>query len=233
MTIGDINNKIYFLTKTNSTSFSAANLLIAVNNAYEYVAECILKADNKWQWDDNNQTDLPVATTPLVSSQQDYSLATTHLTIDRVEIKDTSGAWHLLTQLDQQIMKRDRGTALAAYQNVSGTPTEYDVIGSSVFLYPIPNYSQAASLKLYFTRGPALFTSAEVSTGTKVPGFNSLFHELIPYKVSFEYALANSQPTAKDYYTYLQQGEQKIIDFYALRNRDERPRMTLSTDSNK
>jgi hypothetical protein len=233
MTAADIKNKIYYLTKTNSTSFPAADILIAINNAYERVGQLILRADAKWQWDDTNQTDLPNATTDLVSGQQDYSLTSTHLTIDRVEIKDAGGNWHLLTQIDQQELKRDRCVALGAYQSTSGTPNEYDLIGSSVFLYPKPNYNSTAGLKIYFTRGPALYTSGELSTGTKQPGFNSLFHDLIPLHVSYEYALANGQNMANGLLTLIQQKEQALNDFYGLRNRDKREGFRITTDSNK
>lgn len=233
MTISDINTKISFLTKTNTTSFPAADRLILVNNAYNRISSLILRADSRWQWDDTNQTDLPIATTTLTTSQQDYSLATTHLTIDRVEVKDTAGNWHRLTQIDQQLLKRGESTALAAYQSTTGTPSEYDLVGNSLFLYPAPNYTQAASLKIYFTRGPVEFTSAEVTTGTKVPGFNSLFHDLIPLWVAFDYATANGMPTASGFFASIQRLEQQIADFYGMRNRDERPQLTVSRESNR
>ena len=46
-----------------------------------------------WQWDDSNQTDLPQATTDLVSGQSRYTMPTSALTIKRVEIKDENGSW--------------------------------------------------------------------------------------------------------------------------------------------
>lgn len=233
MTASDIKNKIYFLTKTNSTSFPAADILIAINNAYERVGSLILRADSRWQWDDTNQTDLPNATTDLVSGQQDYSITSTHLTIDRVEVKDSGGTWHVLNQIDQQDLKRDKKTALGNYKTTNGLPEEYDLVGSSVFLYPKPSYNSTAGLKIFFTRGPALYTSGELSTGTKQPGFNSLFHDLIPLHVSYEYAVANGQPSANQLFAAIQAKEQAINDFYGLRNRDNRGGLRVSTDSNK
>lgn len=41
MTLADIKNHVYRATKTNSTSFAAADMLIAVNNAIEYVESVI------------------------------------------------------------------------------------------------------------------------------------------------------------------------------------------------
>lgn len=230
MTFTEIKNRVYFLTKTNSTSFPVADLTRAANNALEHVSALILRCDSRWQFDDTNQTDLPIATTALVASQQDYSLATTHLTIDRVEVKDSAGNWHRLTPIDQQLLKGDRTTALAEYRETTGLPEEYDLIGNSVFLYPAPNYSQAASLKLYFTRPPSAFDTADT---TKTPGFNSLFHDLIPLWVSYDYCIANGLPKASGLLAEIERKEADLYEFYGTRDRDTRNRFTMSTDSNK
>lgn len=208
-------------------------MLIAINEAYDHVTSLILQSDSRWQYDDTNQTDLPIATTDLVSGQKDYGLSTSHLTIDRVEVKDSAGNWHALSQIDQQELKRDKSIALSEYQETNGVPEEYDVIGTSVFLYPTPNYLQSASLKIYFTRGPASFTSNEVSTGTKNPGFNSLFHELIPLWVSYNYAVENGLQSANGFFAAIQRLETSLSDFYGLRNRDFRSHLSVSSDSNK
>jgi hypothetical protein len=228
MTLSDIQNDIYFKTKTNSSSFTNADMLIQINKAYNRVASLILKADDRWQWDDYNQSDLPIATTNLVSGQQDYSLATSHLTIDRIEVLQPSGTWFELEQIDQQLLKRGRRIALEQYLPVPGTPIQYDAIGNSVFLYPTPNYNSTNGLKLYFTRGPIPFTSADLSTGTDSPGFNSLFHDLISLWVSYDFALSNQPTLAPGFMQAIQLKEQAIYDFYGLRNHDGRPRLTVA-----
>lgn len=233
MTISDIISDIYKKTKTNSTSYPAADMLIDINSAANRVHSKILINDSRWQLEDTNNTDLPIATTALVSGQQDYSLSAAHLTIDRVELKDSAGNWTELTQIDQQSLKSANAVALAAYRSTTGVPIEYDLSGNSVFLYPIPNYSQAASLKIYYTRGPAEFTSGEVTTGTKQPGFNSLFHKLIPLWVSYDYCLTNIPNLAAGYFAEIQLLEKSIEEFYGLRNRDMRGRLSASRESNR
>lgn len=230
MQFTDIKNRVYFLTKTNSSSFPVADLVLSANNAVEHVVGLINRADQRWQFDDFNQTDLPIATATLTSGQQDYALSSAFLTVDRVEIKDTSANWHLLTPIDQQLLKRDRATAMAAYQPTNGTPLEYDVASTSVFLYPIPNYTQASSLKVYFTRGPVAFLTSDTSAQ---PGFPSIFHELIPLWVAYDYAIANALPTASGFMASIQLKEKGLADFYQLRQRDIRPKFSISTDSNQ
>lgn len=236
MQISDIVNDIYKKTKTNSTSYVAADMLIDINNAYNRVSELILVNDRKWQFEDTNNTDLPIATAALVASQQDYSLTAAFLTVDRVEVLANGGSaasgWTELTQIDQQQLKKGRQIALTSYKSTAGTPTEYDLVGNSIFLYPPPSYSQAASLKIYFTRGPSEFTSADVSTGTKTPGFNSLFHQLISFYVAYDYCITNIPAIAGGYLNRIQLMEQQIVDFYGMRDRDIRGGFTIATNQN-
>ena len=219
MTITDLVNKAYFYTSTNSTSFSAANMLLAINNAYERVVSLIMQTDGRWEWDDSNQTDLPIATATLTASQSDYALAVTHLTVVRVEVKDAAGLWTQLTPINQSDFS---GTALAEFLKTAGPPSYYDKLGSSIFLYPAPDYTQAASLKVTFQRPPALYTSAEVTTGTKIPGFNSLYHELIPLMVAHDYAISKGSKNVNQLAAEIQKLEEALMSDYSLRSRDEK-----------
>lgn len=226
MTITDIKNSIYLYTKTNSTSLPTTNLLLLVNNAYERVASLIMKYDGVWQWDDNNQSDLPIATTTLTANQQDYTLTTDHLAIARVEVKDENGDWRIIRPIDYSDVDEQ---AMSEYYETAGDPVFYDKIGASIFLYPKPDYTQSASLKIYFQRGPALFTSAEVSTGTKVPGFNSLYHDLIPLWASYNYAIANGLSNAPALFAEIQRKEDALEADYARRSKDRE--MVLTSQS--
>lgn len=224
MQYSDIKSKARFLTSTNSNSFTDADIVVLANNAVEHIESLINKADDRWEFDDSNQTDLPVATTSLVINQKDYSLATSHISIDRVEVKDTSGYWWLLKPIDQHDV---RYTALAQYYPTTGRPLEYDKLANSIFLYPTPNYSQAASLQIYFTRPPVAFV---VGDTTAQPGFNPLFHDLIAYWVAYEFAVANGKSNVNTLFQAIQTKEQTLYDFYGQRSRDERPRMNVSTN---
>jgi hypothetical protein len=218
MTIADISNRIYFLTKTNSSSFASADMLISMNMAYSRVASLILQADGRWQWDDDTQTDLPIATTTITTSQQDYSIAVTHIRLLRAEIKP-SGAT-TFTRLEP-VDQADEDYALNA--TATGTPVYYDKIGNSLFLYPIPNYTQTASLKLYFQRAPADFSAV---TGSTSPGFNSLYHDLIPLWVAYDYCVANGLPMAPGYMAEIQRKETQIVADYSKRDKDDRQMIT-------
>lgn len=230
MIFTDIKNRVYFLTGSTSASYPIADLTLSANNAVEHIVGLINKSDNRWQFEDTNQSDLPIATTTITSGQQDYSLDTVHHTIDRVEIKDSNGDWHLLKQIDQQRLKGDKAVALNEYKSVNGDPREYDILGSTIMLYPIPDYTLADALKIYFTRGPVPFTTADT---TESPGFNSLFHDLVPLWVAYDYAFARGKSNAGSILEEIARKERDLEMFYQTRNRDMRGRFTPSTDSNK
>lgn len=203
----------------------SATAQVLFNNALERLEALVNNADMRWTYDDQNQTDLPIATTALVSGQQDYAMSIAFLTIDRVEIMDLNSNWLLLMRFG---MHDIRYVALPQYLKGNGTPLQYDVVANSIFLYPTPNYSQAASLQIYYTRGPVAWDGV---TGSFVPGFNSLFHDLIPYWMAYEFAMANGKANATQLMAVIKEKEQSLYEFYGQRSRDERPRMGLATDA--
>lgn len=224
MNISDINSKISTLTKSNTTSFPAADRLIAINNAYERVISLILQCDGRWQWDDSNFTTFPIATTTLVSGQRDYTFDVTMLRVLKVEVLGKNGKYYTLNPIDFDDMARS-GT-VTEYMNISGGPLQYDVQGGSIVLYPAPDngvsVTLAAGLKVYYQRTADLFTSAQVTAGTKVPGFNSLYHDLIPYWVAYEYAIVNLPTLANGYLGVIQRQEAALKLDYSKRDKDDR-----------
>lgn len=227
MTLDQIRTKTYFLTSTNLSSFPDATLVNEANNALERMVSLINAADGRWQFDDTNNTDLPIATTDLVLNQQDYSLATSHLEITRVELKDASGNWQLLQPIDQTDVYNQ---SLTDFMKTTGTPVYYDKLANSVFLYPTPNYAQSGSLKLYFERGPNYFLTSDTS---KQPGFNTLFHDLIPMWIAYNFAIANGKKNASLLLTEIQRKEDALTEYYALRAHDDPIRLKRRFISSK
>ena len=109
--------------KITGTASLLSTFTRGINDGMNRVTSLILQADNRWQFDDTNQTDYPIATTTLVttagSEQQDYTLAVSHLRIERVEVKDAQGNWHLLTPIDQTDISDQ---ALSDLMSAAGLP---------------------------------------------------------------------------------------------------------------
>ncbi len=225
MTFSEIIAEARRLSKANSNSYSLADIVTSANKAVNHVVALIRDSEGRWQWDDSNNSDFPISTTALVANQQDYSLGSTQYRIERLEVKDENGDWTLLTPIDQADVNNQ---SLSEFYSTAGTPRYYDKIGNSLFLYPAPSYSQAASLKLYHERGPSYFT---VSDTSKEPGFNPLFHSIIPMWCAYDQMFIKRSPDTKDLREEIERWEQKLVDYYSLRNRDEHCRLTTRQGS--
>lgn len=231
MTYGNIQAKIYFLTKTNSASFPTSDMVVLANNAMDRVASLIEQADGRWTFDDTNQptTDqgdgtggLPVATTAITSGQQDYTFGVNFLNVERVELKDEDGNWRKLQPIDQADIYDQ---SLTDFMSGGGTPLYYDKIGASILLYPSPDFSQSASLKVWYSRPPMVIQSSDISSTTTKPGFNSLYHDLIALWVSYDYGVANGLPNANQLMVEIQRKEEALKEDFALRSADEHIRI--------
>jgi hypothetical protein len=181
-----------------------------------------MQSDGRWQWDDNNQTDFPIATTTLVttagSEQQDYSFSVEFLRVLRVEIKDANGNWVLLKPIDQADLYNQ---SLTDFLKTAGLPQFYDKIANSIVLYPKPLASQVtetAGLKVYFQRPPSYFVTDDT---IKVPGINSLFHRLIALIACRDYAATKTLANTKALSEMVVLEEDALAEFYTLRNKDE------------
>lgn len=226
MQLNAIQSKIYGLTKTNATSYPNAQMLIDLNVAYSRITTLIFQADGRWEWDDSNNTDFPIATAALVNNQQDYTLSVGQLFIERIEVKPNGGTY-FYKLFPRDVEDPMWGAEVTGIDTITvGTPMKYDVLGNSVLLYPIPNYSQAASLKLYFKRAQTDFTSGDLSTGNLVPGFASMFHDLLAYLVAYDYALVNFPDMARNYFAVVQEKEAALQKFYMQRNLDDGARLS-------
>lgn len=195
-----------------------------LNEALNRVTSLILRYDGRWQFDDTNNTDLPIGTTNLVttvgSEQQDYAISVSHLKILSVEIKDASGGWHTLQPIDQTDLYN---TNITDFLSSPGLPQYYDKIGNSIFLYPKPlgtAVTSTAGLKVRYQRPPSYFTYTDT---TKTPGFNSLYHVLVAMIACRDYALDKSLASANSLTERVKLLEESLGDSYAFRGGDEKP----------
>ena len=130
MTIADINTLARFLTKTNTTSLSAANLLILVNKYYEAVVGKIISetAGGLWQFGDFNYTAFPTFTLDLANGTQAYDLGDTStdpLTIMGVEVADQDGNFHVLRRIT--LKQIHEFSAEWEYLKDNGLPDQYEI----------------------------------------------------------------------------------------------------------
>lgn len=227
-TITDINLEARALCDADSTSYPDAILLRRVNQAYEEIVGKLLQVDGRWQFDDSNYTDMPIGTTNMVDSQQDYAFDVRFLSVERVECLDNAGIWHELTPID----KEDIDVAMSEYLKTPGMPVQYDKQGESIILYPAPSTASTtltSGLKVHYQRTASIFTSAEVTTGTKTPGFPSPWHMILAYKAAIPFCMSYKKDRVTLYENQVDKMEKDLLKHESKRSRDEETHITSET----
>ena len=211
-----ITNDTWFLTSTDSTSFPLADLARIANKIFHKLGLLAWKSDNKWDYDDSNKTDLPIATDDLVDDQEDYAIPTTTFDIKGVDILNSSGNWVKLKRLTKDKI----AGAKSEFLENKGVPVYYMLEGCSIRLKPAPDTTTVTAsegLKIHMNRDITEFSSTDTNN-TTTPGFPTPLHQLFPYEIALEYAAING---LTDKYEYLSakvnEGRQAFIDYYAHR----------------
>lgn len=195
-----------------------------INGAIDRFYALIFRYDSNWNYDDRNQTDLPIATTNLVSAQADYQFADELLVVSQVFAKDSSGAWHELYAQD------DRENPKSFLTATTGLPTQYDLVGNSIILTPTPNYNSTSGLKVSFKRNGNKFTYTDGSTPLGIP---SLFHMYIPRVASLPYLIEKQLPYKNDIAALIQSDEALIKEFMSTRAKPKRIALTPKQENNR
>jgi len=230
MQFSDVTNKqglvqdIDFWVKTNSTSYPLADKARAINEYLKSVNTLIWEASAKWEYDDSNHSDLPVATANLVAGQQDYTLPEAMQKLIRVSVKDNDGNAILLTPLDQS----DISGAMSEYRETDGLPRSYDLIGRSLMLYPAPaaaDVTLVEGLSVYVSREVEQFVATDT---TDEPGFNEDFHRILSIGAAFDYAVANNMTERiNDLRNALEEYKTRLQTFYGGRQHGKAMRMKV------
>jgi hypothetical protein len=217
MTLAEINSKISFLTKSNTTNYSPANRALNINNWNSRVTALILRSQDSWDFDDSNRSDFPILTTDLVAGQQDYALPLGSLQIKRGEVTYDGSSWNRLNPFD--INEREGATNSASLADFTTSKPFYDIHSGSLFLYPIPTGNVSAALTLWIARAPVEFT-ADQMTSSDEPGFDSLFHEILAYGAAYEYATANSLANREILKRTLDEMQAELRAYYGSKDKD-------------
>lgn len=179
-----------------------------------------MTADGRWQIDDNNYTDLPIAVTNIVSGQQDYSLDDAAMEIEAVFMKNaSSGIWQEIRPVDISGRNSDwpANNIWLLPTSDAGIPTGYDKVGRTLFFSAIPNYNSTGGLKVVFKRGPSYFVSTDT---TKSPGVPVIFQNYIYRYAAWLYLVDKNPSKADRLYQTVLRDENAITDFFAHREKD-------------
>ena len=229
MTISDLVAEARALVDADTTSYPAADMLRRVNNALETLTALIINSDGTWQFDDTNYSDFPIGTYTLVASQAKYSFNDKFLQLLEVQIMDKNGNYNIIKPIDQK--EYDDLVPLEEAFETAGQPIYYDKISDdTIKLFPAPDngisVTLASGLKVKFKRTADLFTTAQVTTGTKVPGIASPFHQLIAYMAALPYASSYKRDRVPLFEKKIDEMKKDMVKFYSRREKDTRKQMT-------
>jgi len=214
------------LCDSTSTSYPINDKTRRLNTALEQVVGWILNVDGTWQWDDSNNTDLPIGTQTLVASQSAYTFNDKFLQLVEVQVKDKAGNWTIIKPIDQK--EYSDSIPLDEAFETAGLPYYYDKVSDdTIKLYPAPaaaNCTLASGLKIKFKRTAHLFTAADT---TAVPGFASNFHVVLAYMASIPYCMTYKKDRVNMYQAMVNDLKDGLLKQYSQREKDVRKVMTM------
>ena len=214
MTLTELRAFTRFLTNTNSSTYTDADLDANIATYNELFTTEIL--DSMDEWDFSAET----ATTDLITSQQEYILPNDILKIKRVEVTYDGTSWYLASPMDvnERISATDDTSVL---NDFSVNNPYFDLMDNSLVLYPAPTQGVTAGLKVWYEQLPVALSA------NSSPNFAQPFHKGLSYGAAKDYfdkylgTEANStksQMAANNLETYIQRA--KV--FYRKHNQDRK-----------
>ncbi len=199
-----------------------------VNAWLDRVVSLILQSDGKWEWQDLNESNLPIGTQNLVSGTQEYSINTTYLKIRAVAVKDPNGVFHYLDRIDEK-SPTPGAIALTDSSNTSGTPIAYALVGKYIVLNRKPNYTQSNGIQIYAQTDETYFASNDT---TATPGFAKQFHRILSFGAALDYAIKHelSDKVISRLQDRIDKLEAGLMEYYSSRDQDRKISLSLETE---
>lgn len=219
-TLSEISSKITFYTGADTNDFSNALRAISITEWQNRIFLEILKSQDTWSVDDKNNTSFPILQANLVANQQDYSIPINVSKIERVEVSYNGSKFYRAFPMD----KNEVSTSLTQSDINSNFNTDtpfYDINYNSIFLYPIPTSSITNGIKIWTNINLTDISSSDVSTGTKVPGIDAVFHHILSLGPSLDFAISKNKSNASMLQNSINIEMSKIPSYFGSRNSDQ------------
>lgn len=248
MNLGDIANKARTLTHSDTTSYPDATLLIDINLTYQKIVSMILESQDDSNFDDNRNTNYPIATRALIPNQRDYSFNTASWTlqgqegasglasqvllplkIKRLDLCYDGSNYYRGTEFDEGMPDWGFGNLINEDSNFIQQAPYYGFQYNSVFIYPMLAATQtSAALRLVLDRAVIPFSQssdyASLTSGmmasTSVPGIDLPWHPMLALGAAYEFANANNLPQLQTWQQQLTDWEARVRIAYGHKDKD-------------
>lgn len=207
---GDTNLKAHFTRLLN-------------DRQYQMLA-MVFDSQDEWDFDDVNlaSNDYPVATTPLVAAQRDYTFPTSLkiLRLKRVDVTYDGTNWYKAEPFDSGETGMGLGNDTNTDARFSKTQPYYDLRGNSLWLYPLANAADVtanAKVRVEFLRELYEYTTSDT---TKTPPFDKPFHNMPAIGASLDFAVSRGLANKNDLATLWAIQEEKLKSYYSQKDMD-------------
>lgn len=180
-----------------------------------------------YQHQDLNLTTEPIISKNTVANQEYVALGVTDeiLTIKRVEVSYDGTNYYKAEPINQAQISTSIVDQDEINNVFSTTQPYYEHKGQLLYLYPVPTSSVTNGLKLWVEREADEFTSSQVTTGTKEPGYDEAFHIMIALGMCIDWFAAKmgdktSQAKLAMVQAELQDYEARLRRAYGRKNND-------------
>lgn len=183
MNVTNLKSDIDFLCGSTSANYLVADKIRNMNIAYQDIATVIWESDGTWAYDDSNNTDSPVAYRTVANASASYTIPTTALRVEQVEIKDGNGDWQKL----RAISLHDITISPEEYLTGTGTPIEYMLNGNEIRLFPAPGTGSVTMSSGMAVRLSRAVTEIATTASTYTPGFVSAYHRILSLAAAIDF----------------------------------------------
>lgn len=203
------------LGDSSSTSFSDADTIVAMNDAYQELVVLAFRACGDWQFRGNNK-----ATTNITASTRSYTLPSEYLRINKVEIKYPGGGEYLRAR------QVDSGNlTVGADEYITDTP-EFDLVEGNLEIFVNDKTASIGAV----TSGILVYYDDNItalSGASDSPDIPKPFAKLLALKMALYYCLgAEMYNKGKALEAQIAKGEAEFVKFIA--NRSEAKRLSMS-----
>lgn len=201
-----------------NTTVEIKQITRAANYANKKIWCWIFDSFGGWQYDDSNNTNLPIATTTLEANKRTYLLPSDALTLRSVEYKNSGGDWAKLYPLP--IDRINQMTSENEFQDEPGEPRWYAPLSDAFKIYPASDTTRASAIRIQFDRGSVSFASTDIE---KDPGFASEFHEAVAVGAAYFIGINKRLPNWELIRSEWIDAEKKIREYYTRRWQEKFP----------
>lgn len=235
MNLGNIDTRITFYTGVDSNNYTAAQRLLAVNQAIDEIETLILRAQDNWEFDDTNQSAFPLLTANLSATVSSYDLPTIDSNVVQVKRVEVSyDGTNFVKAENESLADVPNATDATSVARVNSTAEpKYNLIGSKLILKPTPASNVSSGLRILIGRLAVPFTSSDYTTGTAVPGFNRMFHDAIAVWASYDYAFAKTLACLPGLASKKNEFRAMIADWYSHKSKDKKYSVTAKKNNYK